>query len=174
MQGHVNPSLLPLKVDFTFLPGSVSLSSAFCQFSPPAIIKSNQHQALQPASNQPSSIAKRQSFVSRAELLFFQGHSTFFFFLSNISLFAFLHLIFKQNSTVKHPQKKKTPCPPTPLRPSPPLLLILLRLLPMLSMMLLLPLRPKLAKQTPLMLLLLLKAGDFTLGILPTLLPRSS
>ena len=60
-----------------------------------------------PASNQPPSIAKRQSFVSRAELLFFQGHSTIFFFLPNISLFAFLHLIVKQNSTVKYPQKEK-------------------------------------------------------------------
>jgi len=96
----------PLKLILHFYRAACPCLLSFCQFSPPAIIKSNQHQAPQPASNQPPSIAKRQSFVSRAELLFFQGHSTIFFFLPNISLFAFLHPIVKQNSTVKHPQKK--------------------------------------------------------------------
>jgi len=72
VQGHVLPSLLPLKVDFTFLPGSVSLSSVFCRFSPSAITKSNQHQALQPASQQSN------PFDSQTSKLRFSGRTPLF------------------------------------------------------------------------------------------------
>lgn len=173
MQGHVHPSLLPLKVDFTFLPGSVSLLSVFCQFSPSAITPSQ-------TSTKPSS-QQSTPFNSQTPKLRFSGRTPLFsrtqyhlFLFTKHKPFCFPPSDRQAKLNRQVPTKRKT-CPPTPLRPSPPLLLILLRPLPMLSMMMiLLPLRPKLAKQTPLMLLLLLKAGDFTSGTLLTLLLRSS